>query len=284
MDNENILIIGINGQLGNELHKKYPNAKITSIKELDITDKKSVDDYKWDNIKFIINAAAYTNVDEAETTVGRVKAWAINSVGVSNIVRIAFKYNITLVHISTDYVFDGKNTPHLETEPYSPLGVYGQSKAAGDIVVSLLPKYYILRTSWLIGNGKNFVKTMLELANKGTEPKVVSDQIGRLTFTSVLVNAIDYLLSNEAEYGVYNISNSGVSTSWSEITKSIFNIAGYSLNVTKILTKDYYANKKNIAPRPLQSTLLLDKIESIGFKPTDWYDELKIYISKEMMR
>jgi dTDP-4-dehydrorhamnose 3,5-epimerase len=178
-------------------------------------------------------------------------------------------------------VFDGTQTPHTETEPFSPLSVYGQSKAAGDLVVSLLPKHYILRTSWVIGEGKNFVRTMLSLGEKGIAPTVVADQIGRLTFTSTLVSAIHHLLSTQSPYGTYNVTNSGESASWAEITRQIFKLAGYKLTVTDTTTDEYYAGKPGIAPRPLQSTLDLSKIEGTGFHSTDWHEDLADYIKKE---
>src|SRR5690606_29757497 len=142
-------------------------------------------------ITTILNAAAYTNVDGAETPEGRIAAWKVNATGPAILTRIALKHNLTLLHISTEYVFDGTQEIHTEDEPFSPLSVYGTSKAAGDTAVGLLPQHYILRTSWVIGEGKNFVRTMLGLAQKGVSPTVVADQIGRLTFTSELVRAID---------------------------------------------------------------------------------------------
>jgi dTDP-4-dehydrorhamnose reductase len=276
-----IFITGANGQLGRALKAKYPGARSADVKELDISDKGSVDSYDWSGIKVILNAAAYTNVDGAETAEGRVAAWKVNAAAVSSLARIAAQHDITLVHVSTDYVFDGTNNPHTEDEPFSPLSVYGQSKAAGDIAVSLAPKHYILRSSWVVGEGPNFVRTMLGLGRKGIEPKVVSDQVGRLTFTTELVKIIDHLLTTNAEYGTYNATNSGEPASWAGITRVIFKQAGYDLNVTDTTTKEYYEGKTGIAPRPLRSTLSLDKLEGTGFKPTDWQEDLAKYIDKE---
>jgi dTDP-4-dehydrorhamnose reductase len=148
--------------------------------------------------------------------------------------------------------------------------------------VSLSPKHYLLRTSWVIGDGKNFVRTMLELGKKGVTPTVVADQIGRLTFTGTLVDAIDHLLKSQAAYGTYNVSNSGDSVSWADITREIFKQAEYSLIVTDTTTAEYYASKPASAPRPLSSTLALDKIQAAGFTPKDWRDDLVTYIKKEM--
>lgn len=281
MDNSTLFITGANGQLGKTLKAQYPQARSADINELDITDAKSVAKFDWGQIKVLLNAAAYTNVDGAETDEGRIAAWRVNATAVSNLVRAAQQHNLTLVHISTDYVFDGTKAPHTEDEPLSPLGVYGQSKAAGDIAVSLAPKHYLLRTSWVIGDGPNFVRTMLGLGRKGVSPTVVTDQVGRLTFTSELVGAIDHLLSNEAGFGTYNVSNSGQPASWAEITREIFQAAGYDLTVTDTTTAEYYAGKDGIAPRPLQSAFDLSKIQAAGFELTDWKEELKNYIAKE---
>lgn len=281
MDDSQMFITGAKGQLGTALRQKYPGAKSADISELDITNKDSVLNYNWSNIKIILNAAAYTNVDGAETTEGRVAAWKVNATAVSYLSEVARKNNIPLVHISSDYVFDGTKNPHTETEDYSPLSVYGDSKAAGDLLVGSLPKHYILRTSWVIGEGNNFVRTMLSLGVKGINPTVVADQIGRLTFTSELVRAIDHLLTRSAPYGTYNVSNDGESKSWADVTREIYKQAGLTNTVTDTTTAEYYAGKDGIAPRPLQSTLDLTKIKSTAFSATDWKEELKKYIEKE---
>lgn len=281
MDQSKILIIGANGQLGSELKLKYPDARAVDKDELDITDAKQLGSFDWTNIKIIINAAAYTNVDRAETSEGRKLAWLINVSSAGLLARIANKYDITLVHISTEYVFDGRAKEHTEDEALSPLGVYGQSKAAGDIAVATAGKHYILRTSWLIGNGPNFVRTMISLAEKNISPKVVNDQIGRLTFTSTLVAAIDSLLTQKAAYGTYNVSNDGPSMSWAEVTRTIFEILNKKdLTVSDITTEEYFASKKNIAPRPLNSTFDLSKIKTAGFIPPNWQDDLVNYINE----
>ena len=189
---------------------------------------------------------------------------------------------MALVHISSDYVFDGTREPHLETESFSPLSVYGDSKAAGDIVISLLPKHYVLRTTWVIGEGKNFVRTMLELAKKNISPTVVSDQVGRLTFTSELVRAIDHLLTTHADYGTYNVTNDGPLASWADITRQIFTLASRDdLTVTDTTTAEYFANKPGVAPRPLGSDMSLDKLHATGFTSRTWQDDLSEYIKKE---
>ncbi|OGL34618.1 hypothetical protein A3F65_00785 [Candidatus Saccharibacteria bacterium RIFCSPHIGHO2_12_FULL_47_16b] len=279
-----VFIVGAKGQLGTALRQKYPNAKSADIDELDITKKESVLGYDWSDVKYILNAAAYTNVDGAETAEGRVAAWQVNAVAVGYLAQVARDRDITLVHISTDYAFDGTKVPHKEDEPLSPLSVYGASKAAGDIVLAQAPKHYLLMTSWVIGEGKNFVRTMLELGQKDVDPTVVADQIGRPTFTTELVRAIDHLLTAKAEFGTYNISNGGEPVSWADLTREIFKTAELERKVTEVTTVEYYKGKANIAPRPLNSTFDLAKIEATGFRPKDWREDLKEYIKKELSR
>jgi dTDP-4-dehydrorhamnose 3,5-epimerase/reductase len=284
MNDSKIFITGANGQLGRALQIKYPGAQKADSSELDITDAADVAGHDWSGIDVIVNAAAYTDVDGAETEEGGAIAWAVNETGVANLAKVAAEHDKVLVHISTDYVFDGKKSPHKEDEPANPLGVYGKSKAAGDAKAALAPKHYIIRTSWVIGEGKNFVRTMLSLGQKGISPSVVADQIGRPTFTSVLAEAIDFLISNRPEYGIYNVSNEGEPVSWADFTRQIFKIAGFDLTVTDTTTEEYFANKPGVAPRPLNSVLDLTKIESIGFKPRDWHDDLTEYIKKEIAK
>jgi dTDP-4-dehydrorhamnose 3,5-epimerase len=276
------LIIGSKGQLGLALQAQYPDAKAVDSDELDITDREAVQNFDWSNITHILNAAAYTNVDGAETPEGRVAAWAVNATAVSHLACVSNKHDIILLHISSDYVFNGTNNNHTEDESMSPLSVYGASKAAGDLACSTTPKHYLLRTSWVIGEGKNFVRTMISLADRNISPTVVHDQVGRLTFTSELVRAINYLLSTGQPYGTYNISNSGDSASWADIARTIFGeLNRNDLTVSNTTTAEYFEGKEGIAPRPLQSTLSLSKIELTGFQPTDWQQDLKAYMEKE---
>lgn len=281
MDEKKIIITGANGQLGRALQQRFPGAIAARRDTLDISDEKSVENFDWSNTEIVINAAAYTNVDGAETPEGKELAQKINVDGVRNLTKAAKENNLTLVHISSDYVFDGTKKDHLETEKISPMSVYGQTKAEGDETVMSLPKYYILRTSWVIGDGKNFVRTMLSLGEKGISPKVVDDQFGRLTFTNELVRAIAHLLKVKAEYGVYNVTNSGSIKSWAEITEEIFADAGFNLEVGHISTAEYFAGKEGVAPRPSNSDMNLNKIQATGFESNNWQDELKQYIIKE---
>jgi dTDP-4-dehydrorhamnose reductase len=280
MNNSEIFITGANGQLGTALRAKYPGAKSADINEMDITQKDNVLNYNWSGIKYLLNAAAYTNVDGAETEEGRIAAWKVNAVAVSYLSQAAREHGLTLVHISTDYVFDGTKELHTEDEDFSPLSVYGASKAAGDIVLAQATKHYILRTSWVIGEVKNFVRSILGLGQKGVEPGVVADQFGRPTFTAELVRAIDHLLKNNVEFGTYNISNGGEVASWADLARAVYEDAGFNLKVSDTTAAEYFAGKL-AANRPVHSALDLSKIEATGFKPTDWRDDLKEYIKKE---
>ena len=279
MNSNNIFIVGANGQLGRALRQQYPEARFADIDEMDITDRQSVESFDWSGISIVLNAAAFTNVDGAETPEGRVAAWKVNASAVANLTRVCRTHNMTLVHISSDYVFDGTKEPHFENEDFSPLSVYGASKAAGDLLVEQLDNFYLLRTTWVIGEGKNFVRTMLGLAEKNISPTVVHDQIGRLTFTRELVRIIDHLLSTQAPFGTYNATNDGPLESWADITRRIFELAGRNdLTVTNTTTAEYFAGKDGIAPRPLGSDMSLDKLHSTGFTSCNWTHDLKDYI------
>lgn len=282
MDESTFLIVGANGQLGTALKQKYPKAKAVDKNELDISGAKDVQNFDWSGINVIVNAAAYTNVDACETPEGKELAQKINADGVANLASVAKERGITLVHISTDYVFDGTKNNHTEDEPLSPLSVYGQTKAEGDKHVMEVPKHYLIRTSWVIGDGKNFVRTMLGVGQKGINPTVVADQIGRPTFTSELVRAIDHLLATNAPYGTYNVSNGGQPVSWADLTREIFKTAELNLTVTSTTTAEYFKDKPEAAKRPLNSVFDLTKIQSTGFSPRDWQADLAEYIGKEL--
>ena len=266
-----VLITGANGQLGQALQLAFPDSDCIDRDSLDISSDVVFDARHWRDYGLILNAAAYTAVDSAETSEGRIDAWKTNAYAVANLARIASDNNITLVHVSSDYVFDGTQTNHSESEAFSPLSVYGESKAAGDIAASTVKNHYVLRTSWVIGRGNNFIKTMRSLAEKGVKPTVVDDQVGRLTFTKDLAAAIQHLVDTSAPYGTYNMSNSGNAVSWADIATEVYSLAGHDPGeVSRSTTAEYYAGKEDIAPRPLQSTLDLSKLEATGFTPRDW--------------
>lgn len=250
------LIIGSGGQLGRALMDVIPIAMALDLPEFDISDPSNLETVSWNDVDVVINASAYTNVDGAESIEGRRQAWATNAHGVANIAKLALRHNFTLVHVSTDYVFDGEQAEYGVDSLFSPLSVYGASKAAGELAVSLARRHYIVRTSWLIGVGRNFESIMQELAEKGVNPSVVNDQYGRLTYTNDLAAAIVHLVSSSAPYGVYNVTSGGDLTTWYEVARRVFEENGHDPNrVIPISTEQYFASKPEAARRPKNSNL-----------------------------
>ena len=205
------LVTGCNGQLGRAVRGLAEERGLLGtfdfcdVDTFDMSDPEAYGRYDWDLYGTVINCGAYTAVDRAETPEGRVLAWKANATGPALLARTCAEHGITLVHISSDYVFDGTRELHDEGEPLSPVSVYGQSKAAGDIAVAGCPRHYILRSSWVIGDGRNFVRTMAALSGRVADPDdrlsqvtVVNDQLGRLTFTRDMAAAILHLLDGRA--------------------------------------------------------------------------------------
>jgi dTDP-4-dehydrorhamnose 3,5-epimerase len=273
------LVTGCRGQLGRALAREFPDATLVDLDELDLTDTKALQAWPWQEYGTVINAAAYTAVDRAETPEGRADAWAANAAAPAALASIAARRGLTLVHYSTDYVLDGADVPggHTEDEPFAPLGVYGQTKAAGDIAVSTAPRHYVLRTSWVIGEGHNFVRTMHELAVNGVDPSVVGDQVGRLTFTDELARATRHLLDTGAAYGTYNVTNGGTPRSWADYARRVFELTGHDPSRVSTVTTEEYAAGKALSPRPLNGTLCLDKLAATGFVSTDADTALAAY-------
>jgi dTDP-4-dehydrorhamnose 3,5-epimerase len=281
MPAKKVLVLGADGQLGRALRAQYDgdtSVEFAGRTEFDLTRADSFTGRNWKNYSAIINAAAYTAVDTAETAEGRAASWSLNVAAVAHLARTAVEHNLTLVHVSSDYVFDGSRESHSEEEPFTPLGVYGQTKAAGDAVASVVPRHYIVRTSWVIGEGNNFVRTMANLARRGVKPSVVNDQTGRLSFTEDIAAFIRHLLATEAPYGTYNFTNDGQVKSWAEIAADVFEQSGASRSdVTGVTTADYFRDKK-AAPRPLSSALDLSKARATGFDPADADERLAAYL------
>ena len=288
------LVTGCNGQLGRAVRRLAESRGLLSsfdfcdIDTFDFSDPEAYSKYDWDLYGTVINCGAWTAVDKAETPEGRVSCWKANAQGPALLARTCAEHGIVLVHISSDYVFDGTSEPHTETEPFSPLSVYGQSKAAGDLAVAGCPKHYILRSSWVIGDGHNFVKTMASLSDRCADPDdaldhvtVVDDQLGRLTFTRDMAAAIFHLLDTHAAYGTYGCTGSGAVKSWADIARAVFQQRhGNGSAVVPVSSEEYYASAKGpIAPRPVHSALSLVKLEATGFRMPDWEEELKEYPS-----
>ena len=288
------LVTGCNGQLGHAVRKLAEERGVAKdfdfcdIDTFDMSDPDAYSKYDWSLYGTVINCGAYTAVDKAETPEGRVTAWKANATGPALLARTCAGHGITLVHVSSDYVFDGTAEVHTEDEPFSPLSVYGQTKAAGDIAVAGCPRHYIMRSSWVIGEGHNFVKTMKALSDRVADPEdgleqvtVVDDQRGRLTFTRDMAAAIFHVLGTHAPYGTYNCTGSGAVKSWADIARAVFGAAnGNGGRVVPVSTADYYAGAAGpIAPRPVHSALDLSRLESVGFHMPDWEEELGEYLN-----
>lgn len=294
MQPKRTLVTGANGQLGRAVRALAEERGLAAtfdycdIDTFDMSDPAAYGQYDWSLYGTVINCGAYTAVDRAETEEGRVACWKANATGPALLARTCSEHGIALVHVSSDYVFDGSSDMHAEDEPMSPLGVYGQSKAAGDIAVAGCPAHYILRSSWVIGDGRNFVKTMAALSDRVADPgdalgrvTVVDDQIGRLTFTADMARAIFHLLDTAAPYGTYNCTGSGDPASWAEVARQVFELRnGNGAAVVPVSTEEYYASADGpIAPRPVHSALDLAKIEATGYAAPAWNEELKEYMS-----
>lgn len=275
----NILVTGANGQLGSELKKigfsPLDEVFFTDVAELDITDRKAVESYVSRNdIDTIVNCAAYTAVDRAEEE--PEKAELINVKAVENLVEVASREGCLLVHVSTDYVFDGTaSEPYTEKSPVNPQTVYGRTKLAGERAVKKSGCLaIIIRTAWLYSEyGSNFVKTILRLAKEKGELNVVADQVGTPTYAADLASAIVHVLADDCvaeKTGVYHFSNEGV-CSWYEFAQEIVRLGGVKCNVNAVSTADYPAK----AHRPAYSVLDKTKIKQVfGVTVPEWKEAL----------
>ncbi len=277
-----VLVLGAGGQVGRALLAALPRAVGVTRAELDLTDGAALAAWPWHEYGVVINAGAWTAVDAAESPQGRVGAWAANATGPAVLAALAVEHGFTLVHYSSEYVFDSPADPgtgHLEDAPLAPLGVYGQTKAAGDLAVRVAPRHYLLRTSWVIGEGRNFVATMADLAGRGIDPAVVDDQVGRLTFAEELARATRHLLEQRAPYGTYHVTGDGPAVSWHEVARAVFAGVGADPDRVSPTSTEAYGAGKDLAPRPSVSTMSLDKLRSTGFTPRDWRDSLADHLA-----
>lgn len=274
-----IIVTGANGQLGRAINLQYAGSGEyelinTDVGELDITSIDKVMEFARDVRPYaIINCAAYTAVDACEKE--EDLAFKINAIGARNLSIAAEETGAKLMHVSTDYVFDGNgNRPYLETDPTGPQGAYGRTKLAGEnFVKEFSSRHYIVRTAWLYGDGKNFVKTMLRLSETNEKVRVVMDQVGSPTSAGELAKAIAYLLPTE-NYGLFHGTCEG-DCSWAQFTEEIFRLAGKHTVVEAITSEEYGAAAK----RPAYSIL-----ENYMFKMTtdfmfaDWHDAIAEYL------
>lgn len=274
-----LIVTGADGQLGRAINKQYADSTEyelinTDVGELDITSIDRVMEFARDIKPYaIVNCAAYTAVEKCEQE--EDLAFRINAIGARNLSIAASETGAKLVHVSTDYVFDGNGTrPYLETDPTGPQGAYGRTKLAGEnFVKEFSERHFIIRTAWLYGDGKNFVRTMLRLSETNDTVRVVRDQVGSPTSTVELAKAIAYLLPTE-NYGLFHGTCEG-DCSWAQFTEEIFRLAGKNTVVEAITSEEYGAAVK----RPAYSIL-----ENYMFKMTtdfmfaDWHDAVAEYL------
>ncbi|MBE7324799.1 sugar nucleotide-binding protein [Nocardioides sp. Y6] len=281
---QRMLVLGGDGQVGRALASEFPDAVVVGREQLDVTDAAAMAAWRWRAHDVVVNAAAFTGVDAAETPEGRRAAWAANAEAPARLAALAREHGFTLVHVSSDYVFDGTSTAaggYRETDPMAPLGAYGASKAAGDLAVAGAPHHYLLRTSWVVGEGANFVATMQRLAEQGATPSVVDDQVGRLTFASELARATRHLLESGAAWGTYHVTCAGEPQSWADVARSVFDLEGRDADdVTSVSTGAYAATRPGLAPRPARSLLDTSKIEATGFTPRDALAALREHLAR----
>jgi dTDP-4-dehydrorhamnose reductase len=276
-----ILVTGSDGQLGKELTGRLMESySVVSVdrKEMDITKQEEVEQVILKHKpKVIIHTAAFTNVDQCE--IDRKQAFEVNGLGTGYIAHSAAKVGARMFYISSDYVFDGQKTsPYSEDDRPNPQSIYGMSKWLGEQLTLNLSGGIIIRTSWLYGHeGKNFVKTMLELAKKKDEIRVVIDQVGAPTYVNDLVETIIELLDKKP--GVYHVSNSG-SCSWYEFAKVILAEAGMNPDIIYPISTEVY---DALAPRPRYSVLSHNALLNENVKaPRPWNEALKEFIRKEL--
>jgi len=281
MRNMKVFVTGVKGQLGydvvNELEKRGLEAIGADIQEMDITDADSVNRVIVEAAPdAVIHCAAYTAVDAAEDNVEICRR--VNAQGTQNIANMCKKLDIPMIYISTDYVFDGQGErPWLPDDERAPLNVYGQTKYEGELAVqNTLDKYFIVRIAWVFGlNGKNFVKTMLNLGKTRDHLTVVNDQYGSPTYTYDLARLlVDMILTDK--YGIYHATNEGICT-WYEFACEIFRQAGISVDVAPVTADQYPAKAK----RPSNSRMSKDKLEENGFERLpSWQDALGRYLKE----
>ncbi|MHC5268659.1 dTDP-4-dehydrorhamnose reductase [Enterococcus sp. LJL98] len=277
------LIIGANGQLGTELCRLFDEQSIsyigTTTNELDITNQEQVTSFiRHLNPKVIYHCAAYTAVDNAEDE-GKELNTLVNVEGTRNIALVAQELHAKLVYISTDYVFDGElRTGEYQTDsPTNPQNEYGRSKLEGEEVIKeIMSSYYIIRTSWVFGEfGHNFVYTMQKLAETRDSLTIVSDQVGRPTWTRTLAEFMQFVVEKPAAYGVYHLSNQG-SCSWYEFAKEILK-ENIDITVSPVTSEEFPQKAK----RPQYSIMDLSQSEALGFKIPRWEEALNQFLKRK---
>lgn len=277
-----ILITGANGMLAKAVKNEFKDEELvcTDVAELDITNKQATIDYV-EKVKpdYIINCAAYTAVDKAEED--KTVAEKVNAEGPKNLAIAAKQNEATLIHISTDYVFGGNKDieeVYHEEEPKAPVTVYGITKLQGEENIKAnCDKYYIFRTAWLYGDGKNFVRTMVGLGKERDEVSVVNDEHGSPTYAVDLASIIHQSIEKQIPYGIYHATNQGF-TNWFNFTKKIFELANIDCKVNPTTAAEF----KRAAKRPTNSKLSKDKLLAQGIQIPEYEDALARYLKEEL--
>lgn len=288
-----ILVIGANGQLGKDVSNELKNRNIENITSdiagevdfnLDFTNENDVFDLVGKvNPDAIINCAAWTAVDAAEDEDKKEKVYALNVIGVKNLVAAAKKYDCKLMHMSTDYVFDGKGEQPWKPDDknYAPLCYYGQTKLLGELEVAKLEKYFLVRIAWLFGGPISFVNTMIKVGRNHDEVRVVNDQIGTPTYSKDLARLLVDMIQTD-KYGYYHATNEGGYISWFDFCVEIYKQANMSTRVIPVSTKEYGLSK---AVRPFNSRLDKSKLSYNGFvRLPQWKDALTRYLNSEEIK
>lgn len=277
-----ILITGAKGMLAKAVIDQFKDNNeliLTDVSELDITDENNTNEFIT-RIKpeYIINCAAYTAVDKAEEDIELAKK--VNSIGPKNLAIAAKKNDAILIHISTDYVFNGEldiSKSYIEDDEIAPVTVYGKTKAEGEKnIIENCDKYYILRTAWLYGDGNNFVRTMIKLGKEKEEINVVSDQHGSPTYTVDLASIISQVIEKKLPYGIYHSTNEGFTT-WYDFTKKIFEIANINCKVNPVTSEEFIRPAK----RPKNSKMSKSKLLENGVIIPKYENALERYLNIE---
>lgn len=264
-----VLVTGAAGQLGRALRPLLPEAQFADADQLDITDRAAVDSRVRAGVSAIVNAAAFTAVDAAEDPARLPRVFDVNVLGVANLAMAARRHEIALLHVSTDYVLSGEHRGDAPmTAALDPSGAYGITKAAAELAARLAPRHHIIRTSWLFGDGPNFVRTMRRLASERTELSVVADQVGRPTYAVDLARALLGLLYS-TDYGTHHATGAGPVVSWADFARAV--LADTPVGVRDISTAEFGAP----AARPANSALAAD------LPMRDWRTALADYLEGE---
>jgi len=273
-----VLVTGAGGQVGTALRAEIPAARFLGRMELDVTDSAAVR-AAMDGVGVVIHLAAMTNVDECERE--QARSTEVNADGTRHVVQAAAQPGARVVYVSTDYVFDGtKQGEYVETDPPAPINAYGRSKLAGEEHVLGRPNNLIVRTSWVFGHGRNFVRSILEASREGGPLTVVDDQRGRPTWARDLARSLALLVRSEAT-GIVHVAGDGDPCTWADLAELVVDLAGPPVPVKRIDSETYRRIAgRLVAPRPGNSTLSLAKARAMGLPLADWRASVRRYVKE----